>query len=389
MDLDAESTDAGGPSGSYALALQAGTGAAAPAGLSALNAAHLGDIQAVLETRLRAVYGAGKAALLEMCHAAGLSGNHNDSIPRLRKKLVAHYSSLADEAAAAAADVQRSPLGTVNAPGPSAGLARGFLTRPAARTGRSLGPILPGSSEHEEAPVAPPPRRPSSPQSPPGKRPRAAAPPFFPAASTSRPSSPADEAHDAAPAPGAPPRRPPPAMPSPAEARRRSHAAASVRPARLDEVLDLQAEMRRRQVCLRGLRDSPAEDASSLEGEVARVLEALVGHRTDVADCHRVGRFQPDRPRPVIVRFNKLAEKIDVLRGKGILYGGSCPEGLRGLRLYHDLSAGQLDWKRRLTGAYEGFLGAQVRAVWRRGYRLFALLEGCWVEFYPTSVLVN
>ena len=59
------------------------------------------------------------------------------------------------------------------------------------------------------------------------------------------------------------------------------------------------------------------------------------------------------------------------------------------LRLYHDLSAGQLDWKRRLRGAYDAFLEAHVRVVWRRGYRLFALLEGTWVEFYPQSALVR
>ena len=59
------------------------------------------------------------------------------------------------------------------------------------------------------------------------------------------------------------------------------------------------------------------------------------------------------------------------------------------LRLYHDLSTGQLDWKRRLRAAYDAFLEAQVRVVWRRGYRLFALLEGTWVEFYPQSALVH
>ena len=95
-----------------------------------------------------------------------------------------------------------------------------------------------------------------------------------------------------------------------------------------------------------------------------------------------------------------MTDKVRALRGKGRLYG----EGGEGLglmvrewveasgvplRLYHDLSAGQLDWKRHLRGAYDAFLEAHVRVVWRRGYRLFALLEGTWVEFYPQSALVR
>ena len=92
-----------------------------------------------------------------------------------------------------------------------------------------------------------------------------------------------------------------------------------------------------------------------------------------------------------------MCDKIAVLRGKGLLYGDGQSLMLREwveesgapLRVYHDLSAGQLDWKRRLRGAYDAFLEAQVRVVWRRGYRLFALLEGTWVEFYPQSALVH
>ena len=85
------------------------------------------------------------------------------------------------------------------------------------------------------------------------------------------------------------------------------------------------------------------------------------------------------------------------LQGKGVLYGEGMSDILKEwveetggvpLRLYHDLSAGQLDWKRRLRGAFDAFLKANTRVVWRRGYRLFALLEGTWVEFYPQSALV-
>ena len=92
-----------------------------------------------------------------------------------------------------------------------------------------------------------------------------------------------------------------------------------------------------------------------------------------------------------------MCDKIAVLRGKGLLYGdGLSPmlqewveESGAPLRVYHDLSALQLDWKRRLRSAYDAFLGAQTRVVWRRGYWLFALLEGSWVEFYPESALVH
>jgi hypothetical protein len=121
---------------------------------------------------------------------------------------------------------------------------------------------------------------------------------------------------------------------------------------------------------------------------VASALEALVGRAVRVADCWRVGRFAPGRPRPVILRFEGLDEKIAVLRSKGQLYGNDVRDCLRGLRLYHDLSALQLSWKRGLRERHDGFLRAQVRVVWRRGYRLFAFLEGSWVEFFPPSALV-
>ena len=122
---------------------------------------------------------------------------------------------------------------------------------------------------------------------------------------------------------------------------------------------------------------------------MAHVVERLVGRAVPVADCVRVGRYNPDRPRPVILRFDRLEDKVAVLRAKSVVYTAACPADLQGLRVYHDLSAAQLDWKRRLRGAYEYYLGVGVRVVWRRGYRLFALLEGKWTEFYSASVLTH
>ena len=156
----------------------------------------------------------------------------------------------------------------------------------------------------------------------------------------------------------------------------------------MDEVLDLHAEMRRRAVCVRGLADSLVETPPELEATVGRLLEALVGRAVPASDMERVGRFSPDRPRPVVVRFAKVLDKVAVLGAKGALYGPSPPSTFEGVRIYHDLSGAQMDWKRRLRGVYEGFLAAGVRAVWRRGYRLMALLAGSWVEFYPTSLLI-
>ena len=105
-----------------------------------------------------------------------------------------------------------------------------------------------------------------------------------------------------------------------------------------------------------------------------------------MTDAYRVGRFHRDRPRPIIVRFANLETKLQVLRSKGVLYGAACPPELQGLRVYHDLSPGQLDWKRKLRGSYEQLLGLGIRVVFRRGYRLFALLGGTWTEFFPSSV---
>ena len=193
------------------------------------------------------------------------------------------------------------------------------------------------------------------------------------------------------------------AMTDPVDARRRSHAAASARPARIDELLELHGELRRWQVCLRGLLDTHDETEEELRCRVEAVARECAEEAGTydgpplVSDCWRVGRYAPERPRPVIIRFQRMCDKIAVLRGKGLLYGDGQSRMLQEwveesgvpLRLYHDLSAGQLDWKRRLRGAYDAFLEAQVRVVWRRGYRLFALLEGTWVEFYPQSALVH
>ena len=80
----------------------------------------------------------------------------------------------------------------------------------------------------------------------------------------------------------------------------------------MDEVLDLHAEMRRRAVCVRGLADSLAETQAELEATVGRLLEALVGRAVPASDVERVGRFSPDRPRPVVVRFHKVLDKVAV-----------------------------------------------------------------------------
>ena len=155
---------------------------------------------------------------------------------------------------------------------------------------------------------------------------------------------------------------------------------------------------------MRGLSDElPDETEEELRGRVEAVVLELVeeAHMSDgpaeVSDCWQVGRYSPERPRPVIIRFRRMCDKIAVLKGKGLLYGDGLSPMLKEwveesgvpLRVYHDLSAGQLDWKRRLRSAYDAFLEAHIRVVWRRGYRLFALLEGTWVEFYPQSALVR
>ena len=97
---------------------------------------------------------------------------------------------------------------------------------------------------------------------------------------------------------------------------------------------------------------------------------------------------QQQRRRPVIVCYPKADAKVAVLRAKGVLYRPECPEAMHGIRVYHDLSVQQLNWKLRLRKAHDTFLALGIRAVWRKGYRLFTLLEGIWTEFYPISALV-
>ena len=103
------------------------------------------------------------------------------------------------------------------------------------------------------------------------------------------------------------------------------------------------------------------------------IVEQLVGLRGHVAVAWRVGHFAVDRPRPVILACRTMGDKIALLKSKGRLYAVDCPGDLQGLRLYHDLSAAQLEWKLQLKGAYERFLGASVRVVWRwvTGYLRF------------------
>ena len=102
-----------------------------------------------------------------------------------------------------------------------------------------------------------------------------------------------------------------------------------------------------------------------------------------------MGRFAAGRPRPVMLRCCTVGAKVAILESKGQLYADDCPGELRGLRLYHDLSAAQLSWKMQLKGVYDRFLGAHIRVVWRRGYRLFAFLQGSWEEFVPLTALVQ
>ena len=69
------------------------------------------------------------------------------------------------------------------------------------------------------------------------------------------------------------------------EARRRSNAHASVRPARLDELLATHAEMRRLNVCLRGLPESLRGTEEELRATVERVLRTLVGADVSFREC--------------------------------------------------------------------------------------------------------
>ena len=114
-------------------------------------------------------------------------------------------------------------------------------------------------------------------------------------------------------------------MSDPVDARRRSHAAASAQPTRIDELLELHGELRCWQCRLRGLVDCHDETAEELRLRVEVVVAELVAPDNDgeavVSDCWRVGRYAPERPRPVIIRFQRMCDKVRALRGKGLLYG--------------------------------------------------------------------
>ena len=59
--------------------------------------------------------------------------------------------------------------------------------------------------------------------------------------------------------------------------------------------------------------------AEEIAAKLGTVLGALTGGPTPIRDCYRVGRFNPDRPRPVIVCFHLADAKMTVLCAKGVL----------------------------------------------------------------------
>ena len=78
---------------------------------------------------------------------------------------------------------------------------------------------------------------------------------------------------------------------------------------------------------MHGLVDCHDETEAELRSRVEAVVAELVEEAGTydgpaiVSDCWRVGRYAPERPRPVIIRFQRMCDKIAALRGKGILYG--------------------------------------------------------------------
>ena len=125
------------------------------------------------------------------------------------------------------------------------------------------------------------------------------------------------------------------------EARRRSHALASVRPVRLDELLATHSELRRLNVCIRGLPDKQDESEDELASEMSELLRDLLDDDSPgvtYRDVYRVGRYSTSRPRPVIVECADLKSKLVVLRAKSMLYAHESPEELKMIRIYHDLS---------------------------------------------------
>ena len=171
-----------------------------------------------------------------------------------------------------------------------------------------------------------------------------------------------------------------------------SNAYASVRPAHLDELLATHAEMCHLNVRLRRLPDCVNETEEDIASWVRQVLRTLVGAGVSFCECYRIGRFAGSRPRPVIICFTKLNDKICVLRTKSTLYDyKNCPGGVGfcNLRIYHDVSPLQLDWKLRLRAVFENFRAHGTRVIWRNGYHLMAFLEGVWAEYVPNSILTR
>lgn len=58
---------------------------------------------------------------------------------------------------------------------------------------------------------------------------------------------------------------------------------------------------------------------------VEDVLQVLGGEGVVTCDGYHVGWFHPDRTHPIIVAFDRLADKLMVLRAKGKLYAKDCP----------------------------------------------------------------
>ena len=282
----------------------------------------------MLARRIAATHKLTKPRLLEACRACGVQGNANTPKAQLAASLVAFYRAQAGGMAAAFA-ARRSDGARGSGPSSprevaeilpacllphSASDAAAHGTADGAGSSRHAPPSSALVERMEPMAPATAPRSPStspSPPPPPGKRPRVEAPPFRPAILAGDGAAP--------PRPCAKPPRPrlepPPAnaLPADLDARRRSHAAASVRPARLDELLELQSELRRRQLCVRGLADSEGESAEELGRKLGEALGAIVGRPTAMTDAYRVGRFHRDRPRPIIVRFANLETKLQVL----------------------------------------------------------------------------
>ena len=389
---DAPSAEHGSSGDSQALVLATAPGALASGGASSPVPSAVERLQAMVAEALVELRGKTKSFLVEECHVLGLPATRRNTKAQLLARLEA---ALTARGAAAAARQMGARSRSASPPSPRGsprGTARGGALAPATDPGPPSAPPASGAAA-VDAPAGPGPGpgapcRSPSPATPPGKRPRADAPPFYPGDTQPGPSPSTHALPPKPPALRAAAGRRAPDLPDPVAARRRSHAAASICPARLDEMLDLHAEIRRRQVCLRGLPDSPTETPSSLAQAVGLVVERLVGRRGHVEEAWRVGRFAADQPWPVILKFRTLGEHVEFLQSKGQLYAADCPRELRGLRLYHDLSAAQLSWKMQLKGEFDRFLGAGVRAVWRRGYRLFAFLEGSWEEFVPLTALV-